>query len=62
MEETYPEREVRLHFYYCTPVAGTPEPIGCQEFRWVPVEELDRYDFPAADRPLIARLQSVTGP
>lgn len=61
VDQAYPERDVRLHFYYCTPVEGTPEAIGCQEFRWVPIDELDQYDFPPPDRPLIAQLKLVTG-
>lgn len=61
VHQSYPDRDVRVHFYYATPVAGTPEAVGCQEFRWVLVDDLGKFDFPPADQPLIARLKSVTG-
>jgi len=59
--ENYPDREVTLHFFYCVPVAGTPEALGCAEFRWVPCHELDQYEFPPADRPVLEQLKVVRG-
>ncbi len=54
-----PDRSLDLHFFLCTPVAGTPEAIGCDEFRWVTVSELSDFEFPPADRPLIEQLQAA---
>ncbi len=59
--ESHPDREVTLHFFYCVPVAGTPEALGCQEFRWVPCHELDQFEFPPADRPILDQLKVVRG-
>jgi mutator protein MutT len=59
--QEYPEREVMLHFYFCVPVSGTPEALGCQEFRWVPFDELDQFEFPPADRPVLEQLKAVKG-
>lgn len=61
VQQTYADRDVHLHFYYCTAIGGTPEARGCAEFRWVTVEELSTFDFPPADRPLIDLLRSVSG-
>jgi len=61
VRQEYPERLLDLHFYLCTPVAGTPEAIGCDEFRWVTIPELRDFEFPAADRPLIEQLQAAPG-
>ena len=52
----YPERIVVLHFYRCRLAAGLIEPQESQAMAWVAPEELTRYDFPPADRELIARL------
>jgi mutator protein MutT len=52
----YPDRTVVLHFYRCHLQSGTIEPQESQAMLWVAPEELIRYDFPPADRALIARL------
>ncbi|HEX7878622.1 MAG TPA: (deoxy)nucleoside triphosphate pyrophosphohydrolase [Candidatus Eisenbacteria bacterium] len=61
VRQDYPDRALDLHFYLCTPVAGTPEARGCAEFRWVTVGELTGFEFPPADIPLIEQLQAVPG-
>ena len=55
-EHAYPDYAVRLHFYRCRLVAGTPTPLGCQAIRWVKPTGLGRYRFPEADRALIRSL------
>ena len=57
----YPDRTVVLHFYRCTLAAGTIEPRESQSMAWVAAERLGEFDFPPADRSLIARLQSAGG-
>jgi mutator protein MutT len=52
----YPDRTVVLHFYRCHLQSGTIEPQESQAMAWVAPEDLARYDFPPADRALIARL------
>jgi mutator protein MutT len=51
----YPDKRVRLHFYYCT-IRDEPRPLEGQDMQWVPREELSRREFPEADAALIARL------
>ncbi|HEU4684092.1 MAG TPA: 8-oxo-dGTP diphosphatase MutT [Nitrospira sp.] len=53
----YPGKVVELHFFRCTIERGHPSAIDCAEFRWVSADELGRYDFPPADRPIIDALQ-----
>ncbi len=55
----YPDRTVVLHFYRCTLEAGTIEPRESQSMAWVAADRLGEFDFPPADRSLIARLQSA---
>ena len=52
----YPDRTVTLHFYRCWLESGTIEPQESQAMAWVAPQDLTRYDFPPADRELIARL------
>jgi mutator protein MutT len=52
----YPDRTVVLHFYRCRLRSGTIAPQESQAMAWVAPAELTRYDFPPADRALIAHL------
>jgi 8-oxo-dGTP diphosphatase len=53
----YPEKSVELHFFRCFIKAGEARAIGCDEVRWVAASELDSFDFPPADLPLVKALQ-----
>ena len=53
----YPDRTVNLHFFNCAIRAGNPKPLSADELRWIAREDLDSFEFPAADRELITRLQ-----
>ncbi len=52
----YPDRTVILHFFRCRLESGTIEPRESQTMAWVAAERLDEFDFPPADRELVARL------
>lgn len=59
----YPDRTVILHFYDCRLESGAIEPRESQLMAWVELERLAHYEFPPADRELIARLSaSGAGP
>ncbi len=45
--------------YSCSYLKGEPAARDVSDFRWVRVEELDRYDFAGADYPIIERLRSL---
>jgi 8-oxo-dGTP diphosphatase len=52
----YPDRTIVLHFFRCRLESGTIGPRESQAMAWVAPAELPRYDFPPADREIIARL------
>ena len=54
----YPEKSVHLKFFRCAWRRHEPQVLGCPAFRWVRVEELDGFEFPAADARLLRRLRS----
>ncbi|UCC48669.1 MAG: A/G-specific adenine glycosylase, partial [Gemmatimonadota bacterium] len=56
VDHAYSHFEITLHAFHCRYLAGTPKPLGCQEFAWVRPNELDHYAFPAANRRVLARL------
>jgi 8-oxo-dGTP diphosphatase len=53
----YPEKTVQLHFFRCQIEAGHAMPIDCAEIRWVFPHELDDFEFPPADHPIIEALR-----
>lgn len=53
----YPQGpEVELHFFAVEGFSGEPENLSFESIAWVEPEELERYDFLEADRPLVARI------
>lgn len=54
----YPERTVALRFFRCELRRGEPQTIDCAAVAWVVREQLERYEFPAADAGLLEKLQA----
>lgn len=52
----YPDRTLRLQFFQCRVVAGQPRALGCDEWRWVTLAEIDQYVFPEANADMLAEL------
>jgi 8-oxo-dGTP diphosphatase len=52
----YPDRTVVIHFYRCALESGTIRPRESQTMAWVAPERLGEFEFPPADRKVIARL------
>lgn len=57
IEHSYPEKTVRLEFFRCCLIAGTPAPLGCATLAWVDAAELANYAFPAADARLLKSIR-----
>ena len=57
----YSDREVDLHFYLCTGIAGEPAGREGQESRWVSANDLDHLETPAANAEVIRMLQDQLG-
>ena len=60
ISHVYPEKSVELEFFLCTIAAGEPKGFDGQNIAWVSVEELDGYEFPAADARLLQRVKTET--
>ncbi len=57
----YSDREVDLHFYLCTGIAGEPTGREGQDSRWVSASDLDHLETPAANAEVIRMLQDQLG-
>lgn len=54
----YADRRVDLDFFVARVTSGTPQAIGCQEWRWVDPDELEHYPLPDASRPVVDALRA----
>ncbi len=48
-----------LRTYRVTPLTHTPTACEHEEIRWVPVDELERYDLADSDRSMLPRIRSA---
>ncbi|MFP2768726.1 8-oxo-dGTP diphosphatase MutT [Oceanisphaera sp. KMM 10153] len=61
IEHDYGDKQVTLDIHKVTAFSGEPHGLEGQPSRWVPVSELHSYDFPAANSPIVDKLQTETG-
>jgi mutator protein MutT len=57
IDHTYTNFRLSLFVYCCHHLSGEPQAIECEEIRWVTVEELERFSFPAANVQIIEALK-----
>jgi 8-oxo-dGTP diphosphatase len=57
IEHTYPTFQITLIVHNCQHISGIPQPIECDEIRWVNVSDLDKYQFPEANSAIIKAIQ-----
>ena len=58
VDHTYTHFRVQLEVHLCRYLSGEPQPIECDEVRWVTLAEIDQYPFPAANVQIIAALRA----
>lgn len=57
LSHAYSHFKITMHAFRCRITDGTPSPELDQPLRWVPVDALDDYAFPRANRRLIEELE-----
>ncbi len=57
IDHTYSNLRVTLTVHECRHIKGVPQPLECDEIRWVNIEQLKQFDFPAANFQIITALQ-----
>ncbi|MGF1478676.1 MAG: A/G-specific adenine glycosylase [Cyanophyceae cyanobacterium] len=58
IDHVYTHFRVTLAVHYCRHLAGVPQPIECDEIRWVTLAEIDQFPFPKANSKIIAALKN----
>ena len=46
-----------LYAYDCLVLRGSPQCLGCQDLRWVTLDQMGDFAFPVADQQIIASLR-----
>jgi mutator protein MutT len=57
IEHDYPTFRLIAIVHHCQHLSGIPQPIESEEIRWVNVDELADYQFPAANAAIIRAIQ-----
>ncbi len=57
IDYNYSEFQVTLKVYECQHISGEPQPLESAEIRWVTLDEIDRFEFPAANTQIISALR-----
>ncbi|MBR8835975.1 MAG: 8-oxo-dGTP diphosphatase MutT [Stigonema ocellatum SAG 48.90 = DSM 106950] len=56
IDHTYTHLRVTLTVHHCRHLAGVPQPLECDEVRWVSLDELEKFAFPEANFQIIRAL------
>lgn len=58
VRHAYTHFSITLHAFACRLLRGRPRAIDCADWRWVALEELERFAFSSADHKIIAALHA----
>ncbi|MDR9404427.1 MAG: A/G-specific adenine glycosylase [Halothece sp. Uz-M2-17] len=58
INHAYTHFKVTLHVHHCRHLEGEPQPIECEEIRWVKPEQLSEFPFPKANTKIIEAIMS----
>lgn len=59
VDHTYSHFHVTLNVHHCRHISGEPQPIECDEVRWVSLAELEQFPFPKANVQIIDALKQA---
>jgi A/G-specific adenine glycosylase len=59
IDHAYSHFRVTLTVHHCRYLSGEPQPLECDEIRWVTLEEIDQFPFPKANTQIIAALRQA---
>jgi A/G-specific adenine glycosylase len=61
VRHAYTHFRITLYVFACRHLSGEPRAIGCAEWAWVTLDDLERYAFPVTDQKIIAMLRDGGG-
>ena len=54
-----PDFSIRLEVYCIRSISGSPVPLEHEEIRWIEPAGIGDFDFPEADRPVVAKIAAA---
>ncbi|MEL7355073.1 MAG: A/G-specific adenine glycosylase [Cyanobacteria bacterium J06560_6] len=57
IDHAYTHFKVTLNVFDCKHLSGEPQPIECDEIKWVTLDEIDEYPFPKANGQIIEAMR-----
>ena len=60
VQHSYPHYDIDFRVYRCRISKGEIDHKGVHDHRWVTPQEMDKYQFPAADEKTVAQLLDLT--
>jgi A/G-specific adenine glycosylase len=57
VRHAYTHFRITLHVFHARHVMGEPQALGCADWRWVALDDLDAYPFPVTDQKVIRALR-----
>ena len=58
VKHAYTHFRITLHAFHCQLVIGPPRARDCADWRWITLDDVDRFAFAAADHQIIAALRA----
>jgi len=62
VQHAYTHFRITLHAFQARYVSGEPQTIGCADWRWVELADLDAFPFPVTDQKIILALRKAKLP
>ena len=59
VDHAYSHKKLRFVVHLCSWISGEPQPLASQQVRWVRLDQLKDYPFPAANAKIIAALSKI---
>lgn len=60
LEHQYPNALVTIHAFLCEHLDGEPQALQVAQFRWIDPGDLDQYQFPEANGPLLEKAKALS--
>jgi A/G-specific adenine glycosylase len=58
VKHAYTHFRITLYTFHARHVAGAPQAIGCQDWRWVELDELASFPLPVTDQKIVTALRA----
>jgi A/G-specific adenine glycosylase len=60
VKHTYTHFRITMHAFHCELDHGQPRAVGCADWKWITLDQVERFAFSAADHKIIAALRAAS--